>query len=448
MFLDSLYAWPPTLFLGSGRRGIIYTGMENMKHLMAFEEVGLRNLLSPGGQDPLEKMVKHAAGKDWSVSRHNNGWSMTRPSKGVDELAEVQILVGQQSGRIEAQVVLRPPQPRSKRMKGLSLLLRSRPINVEHAGDVVTVRRWAADDRSVCVRETVPSDDSARDWLADTAARDWESLFSHLMEEVDRNERKHLRNTSRINRFFMNRSQFESALRPVMSATTGYAFEKSESHQLSKGIRVLDPTMRFTFDIPDLNLLVGSEKHLLVDRQALNIIRCMAIGCRRISADHPESNLMLYLQDKAAWVVAKHPDPRTVRRWGSAEYLPDSFVELHDLSREMSVDPLSGFSRDTGGSVPSGFNLRFSFQTVVTHIKESARVADPMLIARSAPDRDALKVLEQAVDICEGIKASHEGHRVDLWVTGGRIMVEVRLEVDATWQDTTVAEQSQDEGDL
>ena len=448
VYLVSLYVEVMVVFISSNLREIIYNPMKSIKHLMTFEEVGLKNLLSPGGQDSLEKIVRAAAGKVWFVARKGIMWSMTRPAKDLQELVEIQILVGQQSGRVEAQVLMRAPQVRSKRLKGLISMLRSRSVAVDYRGDSVTFRGWPQDDRCVCVRETVPSDDHTGDWLVDTAARDWESLFSHLMEEVDRNERKHLRNTNRINKFFTNRGQFESLLRPVMSATARFSFEKSESHHISRGIKVLDPTMRFTFEVPSLNILSGSDKHLMVDRQILNIIRCMAIGCRRITADYPGTEMMLYLQDKAVWVVVKNNNREVVQSWSSTEDLPDCFVELHDLSREMSMDPIRGFSKDQNRSVISGFNLKFSFQSVVTQTKESSRVSQAMLIAKTSPDREALRILEQAVDICEKIRTSYEGHRVNLWATGGRIMVEIRLDVDSTWQDTTVAEQSQDEGDL
>jgi hypothetical protein len=53
------------------------------------------------------------------------------------------------------------------------------------------------------------------------------------------------------------------------------------------------------------------------------------------------------------------------------------------------MDPIRGFSKDQNRSVISGFNLKFSFQSVVTQTKESSRVSQAMLIAKTSTDREA-----------------------------------------------------------
>lgn len=286
------------------------------------------------------------------------------------------------------------------------------------------------------------------DWLGRLAETPWVDLFDALMAEVDRNDKRHRQNTSRINRFFMNFNDFSRALGPVHARTRSCRVERIQSHQMTAKMRLLDPTIRFTFDTGPQNILADSDKHLMVDRRLVNALRCAAIGCRRVAGRHPGAKLSVSLEDKALWVSCTHDDEAVLARWSRSEdAVADEFVELHDLSREMSVERVRALS-GRGGIVFAGYSLCFRFQQVLAQVRERHRLASPLLLSEGSPDAACLETMRLAVDACERLSASYPGHRFSVLATGGALIVEAKIAVEPTWQDTTAEEQDRDEGRL
>ena len=420
---------------------------------MAYEELDLSSLAALfGGWGPkgVRSLVRSVAGKLWNVSRADGGWAMTHRVLGKAELESVEILVTRgPSGRLESQVSLCSGNVRSKRFKGLVSVLRSRTVTFSHGGETYVFRRHPDSDLCAVAREALPQGGDPVAWLTRLAGTPWVDVFDGLMAEFDRNQKRHLQNTSRINRFFTNKSAFMEELKALLPLTEGMTFAQNQAHQMTPNLQILDPTMRFTFLLGSQNILSGSDKHLVVDRELLNALRCAAIGCRRVASEYPGASLSVFLQDKAVWVTCAHADEAVLRRWStSGDAIGDSFVELDDLSREMSIDPTTAYSARKGRSVFSGYNLCFRFQRVIAQVREKHRLVEPMLVTKGSPDPGALRAMLAAVEACERLRASYTGHRFVLLATGGRLVVEAKLDVDATWQDTTVGEQEGDESRL
>ena len=420
-----------------------------MQHIRAYEELSLAGLFGKGGGGLGPAVRTAAAGGGWSVERTGRSWLMSRRVEGNPELHSVQVLVSPGEDRPDATVYFWSGEIRTKRFKGLVSILKRRSVTIERAGGRHTFRHNPAEDRNVFVRQTRPAGAQTDRWLAGLAGEDWVGLFADLVAELGRNEERHQQNTSRVNRFFMNKASFARALAPLSEMTGPHRLEQSMGHGLTKSLQVLSPVMWFRFPAPGQALMRGSNRHLRVARPLVNIIRCVAIGCRRLLADYPGAEVSVHLQDKAVFVSCQVDDEGALARWRSeGDRFADRFVELDDLSRNVSVEPVRLYSKYQDDIVLMGYRLCFRFQQVVAEVKESHRITQPMKVCEGPPDPESTRALLAAVDACDRLSSSYQRHTFEVLVSDGEILVEARLEVEATWQDTTREEQHQDEGDL
>ena len=401
------------------------------------------------GEDDFDSLVQGMPTDRHDRRRDGAAWVFNRRRVAHPHLTRVELRVSPpSSGRSAVEVSLWCSQPRPAEFKRLFRILRRRAITVTHDGDRYTLRCSPLEDRSIQIGRSVAMSPRAAAELYEVLETDWESVYAAVVAELGRNQRRHRRNMDRVSRFFNNRAAFAAALAPVARLCGGVRVEQSQGRQITPTMRALSPVVRFTYDLPSSNVMSRSDKHLLLTRDTLSVIRCLAIGAKRVLSAAPGAAVRVYMDDRSVWVTCRSDDPGTLSRWaGQEDSFIDNYHELEGICQSSFVQRATDYTKGRGIEF-AGWEMQFRFAATIAQVRQTYRIRDAIPVMQGATEPAAVRALMAAVDACAEMPASYPGHECRAWAADGRIVVEVSLAVDATWQDTTVSEQGQDEGDL